>query len=220
LQLKQLAQINCFALGRLCSADVVICPMPLMTSKILLKTDQVAPPCFDNAYKNETFVGLGKCEFRTMHVSEEIAISALLKEHVTDHTRFCWFDRFIVGGKLITTSAYAEKFKRDDSILLMHSRELGKVVSCAVIKNCLYVADCSCVKETVLVIHCFTVVSGSPAIHYCFVGINLCAFKYTIVNNSYIVKTFMPDSIACKCVLATGCGGTKYIIKLPTIEFE
>jgi hypothetical protein len=144
----------------------------------------------------------------------------LQNEHVCDRAQFCWFDRFIVDGKLITISAYAEKFKRDNSILFTHSGEFGEVVSWAVVKNCPCVADCSCVKKTVLVIHCFTVVSGSPAIHDSFVGMNLGAFKYTIVNDSYDVKAFLPDSIACKCVLVTDSGGTKYVIKLPTLEFE
>jgi hypothetical protein len=81
-------------------------------------------------------------------VNEQLAVSELLSTNIGAIIGE-WFDRFIIGGKLLTTLSYASNFKHMNSLVFMDNGQLGDVIYCY-IKTGSCLIHCDCVKKVVL----------------------------------------------------------------------
>ena len=165
-----------------------------------------------------SFVGLGKPLCRPLDLREQVSVhNCGLDLSFLSAGPLSSYDRFICDGKLLTTDDYAQRFKRNNSVVMFGGNRFGSISSCLVSHSSGdSVVDIGNCGQCVLFTQEFEV---ARQYHFDdFVEINLLSIIVIIVRKAELVPV-PPSSIVAKCVVVRA-NNTEYLIKLPQFEHD
>lgn len=110
---------------------------------------------------------------------------------------FASYDRFIVDGKLLTTEAYAERFRKNNSIIVFDNNKYGSISSCLVSHEEDSVADVAdtCKSRCIIFVQLFETVRQSHVDD--FVNMNTLSLIVQVVGIGDLIP-IVPGSISAK----------------------
>jgi len=199
-------------------ADEVMANSPDDSQTLFRQLMGVIPPVKDIVQLSNVCKGIGLASRRTLTVQERMAVEQLLDADLIDHEG-AYFDRFMVGEKLFTTSSYAAGMKRDDSIVIMQGRRqvIGRILKCvALTPSCTCTALCTCPLVCAVIMRKLRVRKNSQA-YDDFVEMDLRSFLLNVVGEGYMFACY-PENILEKCIIVEQTNSSVYVLRLPVCE--
>jgi len=165
----------------------------------------------------EDFVGLRKSAVTAATESHCALIYTLLSYDASMSLRLQSYDRFVFRAKVFATSKYCDRYRRNNSFVLLTNGCFANINFCFIVRTCVCCTDeCSCHKDIVLLVTCC--LSGRLRKHIdSYAGIDLTQFVRRVINTNHDMIAITPNDISEKYV-TIACGNDCYAVQLPHFE--
>ena len=156
--------------------------------------------CVFNAVQCRNFVGLRKSVDLVTRVSNsdrELMCNLLHFDDSVD-IKFQLFDRFLLNRVVFSTVSYSQRFRRNNSFILLRNGCFADINRCFTVVHCICgLSACVCSKHVVLIVSCY-LSSPVQSRFDSYVGIDLTQFMRRIVRTECETLAITPSDVVSK----------------------